>query len=73
MNDLCGEHSGRRDAGVRQRYDYIMRALPRNQSGEEEISRHACAICAYERGKEHGRKELRELLERLDALIGKFR
>lgn len=38
-----------------------MRDLPRNQSGEK-LARHACAICAYERGREDMRREIAEWL-----------
>ena len=53
----CSRHSGQSNLQERERYDSVMRDLPRNQSGKG-LARHACAICAYERGREDMRKEI---------------
>ena len=51
MDNNCPLHHGPSKLQAREPYDQIMRELPRNQSGEG-LARHACAICAYERGRE---------------------
>lgn len=56
-------HAGQANHRARQPYDPIMRQLPRNQSGPEELARHACAICAYERGREDMRRQIAEWLD----------
>ena len=66
MDGFCREHSGPRSEAKRRPYDDIMRALPRSQAGPDHLARHACAICAYERGWEDAR---RAIGERLGALI----
>lgn len=60
--DDCPLHHGPGNRLARQRYDPIMRSLPRNQSGEG-LARHACAICAYERGREDMMKQIAKWLE----------
>ena len=59
---VCRRHAGQANRPAREPYDPIMRDLPRNQSGEEQLARHACAICAYERGREDMRKQIAEWL-----------
>ena len=63
MDGDCPKHSGQSNLANRKRYDKIMDALPRNQSGEG-LARHACAICAYERGRQDARKEIAEQIAR---------
>ena len=43
----CPRHHGKANGLERERYDSIMRDLPKNQSGD---GRHKCPYCAYERG-----------------------
>lgn len=62
MNSDCSKHSGKSNLHEREPYDSVMRDLPRNQAGEG-LARHACAICAYERGREDMRKEVAKWLE----------
>lgn len=57
----CPQHHGNANEDRRQPYDDIMQALPRNQSGEK-LARHACAICAYERGRTDYRIQVAEWL-----------
>lgn len=58
----CPKHSGKGNELERQPYDAVMRSLPRNQSGEG-LARHACAICAYERGRQDMRTQIAEWLD----------
>ena len=65
MNEDCPKHHGQWNESRRQPYDDIMRALPRNQSGEqsgEQLARHACAICAYELGWKDAQEAIAELV-----------
>ena len=62
MDHDCPRHSGQGNAHERERYDSVMREIPRNQSGEG-LARHACAICAYERGREDMRKQMVQWLD----------
>ena len=58
----CEIHHGPSNLSAREPYDSIMRNLPRNQSGEG-LARHACAICAYERGLLDMRKQIANWLD----------
>ena len=58
FNDrACIRHSGSWNEGVRERYSANLRDLPRSKPGEI-TAQHACAICAYERGRKDGAREL---------------
>ena len=58
----CPRHHGPANADRREPYNAIMQGLPRNQSGAG-LARHACAICAYERGRTDYRMQVAEWLE----------
>ena len=59
MNEDCPMHHRQWNEARRRPYADIMRALPRNQSGEG-LARHACAICAYEQGWKDAREAIAE-------------
>lgn len=61
MEHDCPQHSGKSNESERERYDAIMRTLPRNQAGIG-LARHACAICAYERGRQDMRTQIAKWL-----------
>ena len=73
MDGDCPKHSGQSALENRKPYDEIMAALPRNQSGEG-LARHACAICAYERGRQDARRDARkEIAEHIARCLNEWR
>ena len=56
MANDCPQHSGQPNEDKRMPYDAVMGKLDNNQSGE---GRHKCPYCAYERGYEQGKDDLR--------------
>ena len=58
----CPRHSGKTNEINRKPYNSIMLSLPRSQSGDDNLARHACAICAYERGRADYRMQVAEWL-----------
>ena len=58
----CRLHGGKENEVRRRPYDAVMRELPRNQAGEG-LARHACAICAYERGRTDYKAQVAKFLE----------
>ena len=64
FNDVsCSKHSYMRSEEERERYNARLRDLRRAPPGQLTYQ-HACAICAYERGKADGARELAKKLER---------
>ena len=62
MDIDCPKHSGPSNQSERDPYDAVMGDLPRNQAGAG-LARHACAICAYERGRQDMRTQMAKWLD----------